>query len=117
MVTVVFDTGCAVCSAFQRWIVHRDRVGRLRFVGNRSDEAAALLPGLSEDSRRATLHVLDDAGRRYSGAAAVFRTVAATDGHLGRLCRVLSLPPIPIVFEPGYRLFARYRGIFARFVR
>ena len=114
VVTVVFDAGCAVCRSFQAWVVGRDREGRLRFVDNRSEEAAALLPGLSEDRRTKTLHALGGDGRRHSGAAAVFRAVGATGGLLGWMCRRLSVWPVYVAFEPGYRLFARYRGRFAR---
>ena len=112
-VTVVFDARCAVCRSFQAWVVGRDSEGLLRFVDNRSEEAAALLPGLSEDRRTKTLHALRSDGRRYSGAAAIFRTVGATGGLLGWVCRRLSVWPAYVAFEPGYRLFARYRGRFA----
>ena len=112
--TVVFDARCAVCRSFQQWAVGRDREGRLRFVDNRSEEAAALLPGLSEDRRTETLHALGRDGRRHAGAGAVFRTVGATGGLLGWVCRRLSVWPVYVAFEPGYRLFARYRGRFAR---
>ena len=111
--TVVFDARCAVCRSFQRWVAGRDSEGRLRFVDNRSEEAAALLPGLSEDRRTATLHALAWDGRRYSGAAAVLRAVGATGGSLAWVCRRLSVWPVYWAFEPGYRLFARYRGRFA----
>ena len=114
VVTVVFDARCAVCRSFQAWVVGRDSEGRLRFVDNRSDEAAALLPGLSEDRRTKTLHALRSDGRRYSGAAAVFRAVGATGGLLGWACRRLSVWPVYLAFEPGYRLFARHRARFAR---
>ena len=112
--TVVFDAGCAMCRSFQRWVAGRDSEGGVRFVDNRSDEAAAMLPGLSEDRRTETLYALAWDGRRYSGAAAVLRAVGATGGSLGWVCRRLSVGPVYLAFEPGYRLFARYRGRFAR---
>ena len=111
--TVVFDAGCAVCRSFQRWVAGRDSEGGVRFVDNRSEEAAALLPSLSEARRTATLHALGGDGRRYSGAAAIFRAIGATGGSLGWVCRRLSVWPVYLAFEPGYRLFARYRGRFA----
>ncbi len=113
-VTVVFDARCAVCRSFQRWVVGRDSEGRVRFVDNRSEEAAALLPGLGGDHRTKTLHALGRDGRRYSGAAAIFRAIGATGGPLGWVCRRLSVWPVYVAFEPGYRLFARYRGRFAQ---
>ncbi len=113
-VMVVFDARCAVCRSFQRWVVGRDNEGRVRFVDNRSEEAAALLPGLRGDQRTKTLHALGSDGRRYSGAAAIFRAIGATGGWLGWACRRLSVWPVYVAFEPGYRLFARYRGRFAQ---
>ena len=56
---------------------------------------------------------IDRAGRRYTGAAAVNRTLAELGGwrHLARLYR---LPVIRQLEDLGYRVFAANRGRFAR---
>ena len=53
--------------------------------------------------------------RRRTGAQAIFSVVARSGGVLGFLCRLLSPKPVSLIFEPGYRVFAKYRGKLARF--
>lgn len=114
---VVYDSSCAVCNAFRRWILRRDRRGKLVFVGNRTDEAKALLPSLTDEQRAATLHWLSGSGDHHQGARAVFSTVASTGGFLGIASAVLARPPLYVLSEPAYRLFAKHRSQLARFFR
>ncbi len=55
-----------------------------------------------------------DAHRIRIGARAIFTIVGETGGFFGVLGRLLAPRPISILFEPGYRLFARNRGRLAR---
>ena len=114
---VVYDSSCAACNAFRRWIAMRDQAGKLVFVGNRTDEAKALLPSLTDEQRAATLHWLSGSGDHHQGARAVFSTVASTGGLLGVASAVLTRPPLYALFEPAYRLFAKHRSRLARFFR
>ena len=112
---VVYDSSCAVCNAFRRWILRRDRHGSLTFVGNRTDAAKALLPWMSDERRTATLHWLSDAADHHQGARAVFSTVASTGGFLGVLAAFITQSPLHLLFEPIYRFLARHRSRLARF--
>ena len=114
---VVYDSDCAVCNAFRRWIAGRDRRGSLVFVGNRTEAAKDLMPRLSDERRTGTLHWIADSGERHEGARAVFSTVASTGGLLGVASGILARAPLHLLFEPAYRLFATHRGRFARFFR
>ena len=112
---VVYDSSCAVCDAFRRWILRRDGHGSLTFVGNRTDEAKALLPWISDERRTATLHWLSDAADHHQGARAVFSAVASTGGLLGIPAAIIARSPLHLLFEPIYRVFARHRSRLARF--
>ena len=114
---VVYDSSCAVCNAFRRWVAMRDPQRKLVFVGNRTDEAKALLPSLTDEQRAATLHWLSGSGDHHQGARAVFTTVASTGGLLGIASAVLAGPQLYVLFEPAYRLFAKHRSRLARFFR
>ncbi len=62
-----------------------------------------------------TIVALDDRGRVLTGAQAIFTIAGQTGGMIGLGGRMLSPRPISLLFEPGYGLFARHRGRFARF--
>ena len=115
MPQMVYDSTCAVCNAFRRWILRRDRHGSLTFVGNRTNEAKALLPWISDERRTATLHWLSGAADHHEGARAVFSAVASTGGFLGIPAAIIARSPLHLLFEPIYRLFAQHRGRLARF--
>jgi predicted DCC family thiol-disulfide oxidoreductase YuxK len=116
MVVVLFDSGCAGCNAFRRWVESRDSEKKVNFVGNRTPEAFNLLPRITEHARTGTLHSINADGEHRKGAHAVLSTIALTGGWLGLAARLLSYWPMHAMLEPGYRLFARYRGWFGRFV-
>jgi hypothetical protein len=73
------------------------------------------VPGLDPKIPERTLVIAFPDGRRWTGAQAVFGTMAQTGGMCGAMCRVMSWKPLSLLMEPGYRVFARYRGKLARF--
>ncbi len=93
----------------------RDRQARIRFVGNKFDESAELLPHLSKVERTRTIHWMDDEGGHRQGARAVFTIAGATESRLGSIARLLTRWPLYVLAEPWYRIFAHHRGRFARF--
>ena len=64
-----------------------------------------------------TIVAIDDQGRVTKGAQAVFSIVADTGGIIGLVSRLLKYRFVSLLFEPGYRVFARHRGRIARFFR
>ena len=70
-------------------------------------------PALAEK----TLVTVAPDGTVRTGAGAVFVTAARTGGFYGIICRFLALRPVSLLFEPGYRLFARNRWRLARFFK
>lgn len=107
---VLFDAECGFC----RWAVDKllawDRAGRLRPASLQGPEAERLLPGLSQEARMASWHLVLD-GQVYSGGAAAAPLLRLLPG--GR-----PLAPIvaafPGVSDRAYRLVARNRDRFGR---
>ena len=64
-----------------------------------------------------TIVAVDDQGRVTKGAQAVFSIAADTGGLIGFISRLLKYRFVNLLFEPGYRVFARHRGRFAWFFR
>ena len=107
---VFFDADCGFC----RWAVDKllawDRAGRLRPAPLQGPEAERLLPGLSEETRMASWHLVLD-GKVYSGGAAAAPLLRLLPG--GRpLAPVVAA--FPGVSDRAYRLVARNRDRFGR---
>jgi predicted DCC family thiol-disulfide oxidoreductase YuxK len=85
--------------------VRLDRDERIAFLPLADPDAAALLPGLSESERMASIHLVDPEGRRFSGGAA-----------LTRLIRRLGLPAPANALGRAYGPIARNRGRFGKHV-
>jgi predicted DCC family thiol-disulfide oxidoreductase YuxK len=116
MIFVFFDSECAVCNAFRRWVEAHASEKFITFVGNHTAEAFELLPQVTAHEMTRTLHFLSAGGRHRKGAHAALSTIAVTDGWLGLAAKLLANSPMHLLLEPGYRLFARHRGRLARFV-
>ena len=114
---VVYDGECEVCGAFRRWVEARDARRRLRFVANQDPELTETAPRVDRADAKRTLHVVEPSGGVHRGARAVFETVAQLPGPWGAVARAMAWPPLSLLAEPFYRLFARYRGHLGRFVR
>jgi len=90
-----------------------DRDNRLRPVALQSPEAEALLPGMSEEERMASWHLVTPDGRVHSGGAAFdpLTRVLGRARPLGAFAR-----RFPRATEAGYRWVAGHRSFFGRFL-
>jgi predicted DCC family thiol-disulfide oxidoreductase YuxK len=107
---ILYDADCGFC----RWAVDKllawDRAGRLRPAALQGPEADRLLPGLSDEAKMASWHLVVD-GNRYSGGAAAAPLLRLLPG--GRpLARVVAA--FPGASDRAYRLVARNRDRFGR---
>lgn len=78
-----------------------------------SSEAKELLPGMSEEERMASWHLVTPDGRVHSGGAA-FEPLTRVLGR-GRPLGALA-HRFPRAAEAGYRWVAEHRGFFGRFL-
>ncbi len=107
---LLYDADCGFC----RWAVDKllawDRAGRLRPAALQSPQADQLLPGLSEETKMASWHLVID-GNVYSGGAAAAPLLRLLPG--GRpLAPVVAA--FPGVTDHAYRLVSRNRDLFGR---
>lgn len=114
---VVFDSHCGLCNRVVRWLLPRDRLGRLRFVASEAEIAGRLLArhGIAspdEKSGPTTILVVLKFGDPAERVLARSEAVLALLGQLPRpwpaVATILCLVPRP-VRDLCYRLIARWR--------
>jgi predicted DCC family thiol-disulfide oxidoreductase YuxK len=108
---VLYDGGCGFCKWLLAKLLRRDRDGLLRPVALQSEEAAALLPGLTPEQRLESWHLISPAGERRSGGAAIPMLLELLPGG-----RRLAVPfaRFPRATHPGYRWVAGNRSLLSR---
>jgi predicted DCC family thiol-disulfide oxidoreductase YuxK len=111
---LLYDADCGFCKWAVCKVLERDRGRRLRPMALQADGAAELLPGLSEDERMASWHLVTGSGDVYSGGAAL-------PAVLDRLPRAALLARVfrgfPSATDSGYRWVAAHRTRFGKFTR
>lgn len=109
---VYFDGGCPICS---REIALYRRLADEEGPAFRDISASTAAPAadLEYDAAMARFHVRRRDGTLVSGAAAFLALWRATP-RLRLVGRVLSIPPLPLLLEGGYRLFLRVRPIWQK---
>ena len=106
---VLYDSDCGFC----RWTLARllalDRARRLRPVALQSPEALRLLPGMDEERRLASAHLVTPDGSIHSGGDAVAPLLRLLPAG-GRLSAAAAL--VPGVWRTGYDWVAARRSVF-----
>jgi predicted DCC family thiol-disulfide oxidoreductase YuxK len=111
---VLFDGACGVCSAAKDWAQSHDTRGELEFVAYQAAELERVAPGLTLEKAGQALHFVRRDGQCFRGARATFETLRRLPGVWGLAGTILSFPPLSLLAEPFYRLFARHRGAISR---
>ncbi len=107
--TVLQDTGCAVCRRTADALAGLDWLHALRFPGVRGDISLPDGSLLTRAQQLEELHVIDSRGGVERGFFA-FRRIAAEVPLLWALVPFLYMPGAALVGEPTYRWIARHRG-------
>jgi predicted DCC family thiol-disulfide oxidoreductase YuxK len=106
---VLYDRDCGFC----RWTLARllalDRSHRLRPVALQSPEARRLLPGMDDERRLASAHLVMADGRVYSGGDAVAPLLRLLPAG-GPLAAAAGL--VPAFWRVAYDWVAARRGVF-----
>lgn len=112
VLTVLYDEGCGLCTAVARRLERFGRDVDVAPIGSPTGER--LLADLPPEERYAAVHVVDAAGRRRTGGAAVPPVLARLPGGKlpGRAAAAL-----PGLTARGYELVARHRGTLSRLLR
>jgi predicted DCC family thiol-disulfide oxidoreductase YuxK len=108
---IVYDDDCGFC----RWALARilawDRQGALRPVPLSSSESVQLLPGMHEEQREASWHLITGDGEVYSAGAAV-APLARLLPHGAPVAAIADAAPG--FTGRAYRLVARHRSRLGR---
>jgi predicted DCC family thiol-disulfide oxidoreductase YuxK len=109
-VPILYDPDCGFCRVALALLLRWDTRGQLRPVALGSEEASALLSGMSEDDQMASWHLVE-AGTVRSGGAAFPPALARLPG--GRpLARATER--LPGASERAYRWVADHRSLLGR---
>src|SRR4051794_3425291 len=109
--TVLYDEGCGFCTRVALCVA---RPSRVEIAGIGSPVGSLLLRDLTQPERYASMHVVDGAGRRRSGGAAL-APIART--FPGGTAIATFLDAFPGLTSAAYDLLARNRGLASRLVR
>ncbi len=104
MAILVYDGDCGFCRRCVRW-------GERRWLDVTPISSAVYRESsdlLSDDELAQSVWWIDGA-RRYRGARAVARALAASRPPWRYLGRVMMVAPVSSLLEPGYRLLVRFR--------
>lgn len=112
MATLLYDADCGFCRWAAAKVVAWDRRRRLRLVALQDSESERLLPGMSDDARMASWHLVID-GRVHSAGEAFPPLLRLLPGG-GPVARVAAAAQ-PLT-NAAYRLVAGRRSTLGRLV-
>lgn len=109
--TILYDADCGFCRWSTERILAWDRRGWLRPVALQDPEADELLPGMSEERKMGSWHLVTADGEVYSGGDAVPELLRLLPGGT----RLASLAAAaPGLTDSAYDLVSRHRDRLAR---
>jgi predicted DCC family thiol-disulfide oxidoreductase YuxK len=111
---LLYDADCGFCKWAVCRVLHWDRDRQLRPLALQADAASDLLPGLGEEQRMASWHLVTGSGDVYSGGAAL-PAVLDRLPHGAWVARVFRA--FPRATDRGYRWIAGHRTQFGRLTR
>lgn len=109
---VVYDGDCGFCKASVRWVLDRDRRGRIE--ARPFQEPGVLeATGISREAAEREAFLVAPDGRRWSGADAAARVLRLLP-RWSLVGRVLQLPVVIQVARLAYRWIADHRPTVSR---
>lgn len=111
---LIWDGECGFCRNALTWMLRQDHSGRFRPVPYQELPSPPMTPLLRQQAERA-VQVITPEGRQMSGGRAVLFVLEQVGWHPA-LVRLASRQPFVSVVELGYRIVARNRTFFSRFL-
>lgn len=108
---MLYSHTCGFCRWSMAKLLAWDRPGRLRPVALQDPEAERLLPGMNEEERMASWHLISPGGERRSGGDAVPSLLRELPG--GRPIAAVAAR-MPRLVNRAYRFVADHRGAASR---
>jgi predicted DCC family thiol-disulfide oxidoreductase YuxK len=112
--TILYDAECGFCRWSLAWVLRWDRRHRLRPVALQDPEGERLLPGMTEEERMDSWHLVAPDGAVSSAGAAGAPLLRLLPG--GRPLAAVA-GASPRLTERAYRWVADHRGLLARPIR
>ena len=103
---LIYDRDCGLCRTIVACALGLDRRRRLRPLALQSGEAERLLPGMTDEQRMGSFHIVAPGGRVSSAGRGLAELAVLLPG-LGPLGRALHARPV--FSERAYRLVADHR--------
>ncbi|HLC22048.1 MAG TPA: DUF393 domain-containing protein [Candidatus Methylomirabilis sp.] len=98
-----------------RWVHRRDRGGRLELIPFHEPDLESRFPNISRERYRDELHLIDERGQIFTGAAAVRETLARLPGATA-MTLPFRAPGGMWIADRIYRCVARNRGRLSRWL-
>jgi len=111
---MLYDGACGMCRRMVGWVRRRDTRHEFEIVAYQDSPQPPMTPQLYEACRRAVHVIKSDGQILRAGQATLFILESLGRGHA--LPRILRLPPFIWLIELGYKLVARHRQFFSRFL-
>jgi predicted DCC family thiol-disulfide oxidoreductase YuxK len=111
--TVLYDAGCRMCRAAQRWLASRDTLVPLRFLPAGSARARQRFPDLDHGATLRNLTVVADTGAVWQGDSAWLTCLWALTAYRGLSHRLASprlRPLAATLVSAAARIRARQYG-------
>lgn len=105
---VIYDGNCQFCRKQVERLARLDSAGRLAFVSLHDPLVQQRFPDLTHEQLMEQMYVVDQAGNRYGGAAAV-RYLSRRLTRMWVLVPLLHIPGTMPVWQWGYHQFAKRR--------
>ena len=113
---MVFDGDCNFCTLWiHRW--HQSTVERVEYIAFQDPHVASRFPELSREKFEAAVHFIEPDGAVYSGAEAVFRSLAANPARAWLRRCYETIPVFSSATEWAYRFVAEHRTLFSALTR
>lgn len=108
---VFFDGRCAICTRAIQKSGQADKFGRLTFIDISAPDFKPLPHGFTIEDAQRELHVIDAAGKKYTGVDGVmeFRLAVGVGTVEAIFWRVSRWPVLHGLYAAGYALLATHR--------
>jgi len=109
--TLLYDGDCGFCRWSADAVLRLDRRRRLRMLALQSEEASGLLPGMSQERRMSSWHLVAADGRVWSGGSAIAPLLRRLPG--GRPAAAVA-DAFPNGTDRAYTWVSRHRELLGR---
>ncbi len=113
---VLYDPDCAFCVRCREWLAAEPTFLELKFLPQRSAEAAVRFPGIEQFQTGGELTVVSDEGAVYQGLNAYIMCLHALQEYRELAARLAQPVLVPFA-RKAFELVANHRQVISQWVR